>query len=39
MFLHAVRSLAQQHREYLQKKMEIELMKKQINDSVQLSNE
>ena len=33
------RSLAQQHREYLQKKMEIKLMKKQINDSVQLSNE
>ena len=32
-------SLAQQHREYLQKKMEIKLMKKQINDSVQLSNE
>ena len=39
LFLHAVRSLAQQHREYLQKKMEIELMKKQMNDSVQLSNE
>lgn len=39
LFLHAVRSLAQQHREYLQQKMEIELMKKQINDSVQLSNE
>ena len=39
LFLRAVRSLAQQHREYLQKKMEIELMKKQINDSVQLSNE
>ena len=35
----AVRSLAQQHREYLQKKMEIELIKKQMNDSVQLSNE
>ena len=39
LFLRAVRSLAQQHREYLQKKMEIKLMKKQINDSVQLSNE
>lgn len=39
LFLRAVHSLAQQHREYLQKKMEIELMKKQINDSVQLSNE
>ena len=39
LFLRAVRSLAQQHREYLQKKMEIELMKKQMNDSVQLSNE
>ena len=39
LFLRAVHSLAQQHREYLQKKMEIKLMKKQINDSVQLSNE
>ena len=39
LFLHAVRSLIQQHREYLQKKIEIELMKKQMNDSVQLSNE
>mgnify|MGYP000514963679 FL=1 len=39
LFLRAVRSLVQQHREYLQKKMEIELMKKQMNDSVQLSNE
>ena len=39
LFLRAVRSLAQLHREYLQKKMEIELMKKQMNDSVQLSNE
>ena len=39
LFLRAVRSLDQQHREYLQKKMEIELMKKQMNDSVQLSNE
>ena len=39
LFLRAVRSLAQQHREYLQKKMEIELIKKQMNDSVQLSNE
>ena len=39
LFLRAIRFLAQQHREYLQKKMEIELMKKQMNDSVQLSNE
>ena len=39
LFLRAIRSLDQQHREYLQKKMEIELMKKQLNDSVQLSNE
>lgn len=39
LFLRAVRSLAQQHRKYIQKKAEIELMKKQINDSVQLSNE
>ena len=39
LFLRAVRSLDQQHREYLQKKMEIELIKKQMNDSVQLSNE
>lgn len=39
LFLRAVRSLKLQHQEYLQKKMELELIKNQMNSASQLSNE
>lgn len=39
LFVRAIHVLDQQHREYLLKKAEIELIKKQMNDSVKLSNE
>ena len=39
LFVRAIHVLDQQHREYLLRKAEIELIKKQMNDSVKLSNE
>lgn len=39
LLIRAVPSLSRQHRKYLHKKAEVKLIKKQMNDSVQLSNE
>lgn len=39
LLIRAVPSLSHQHRKYLHKKAEVKLIKKQMNDSVQLSNE